>query len=109
LAEDVLAWLQEEEALQVGSAQFRDLKVSFDARRASNNVKTEENRKFIMAGSLAGGSCSGALCGLSLKASLPLPRLQAWFRAFKRINQASHCACHLSGLGHAAAGLDTER
>jgi hypothetical protein len=84
----VLDWLRKDECLTVGSGRFSTLDVSFAPERANINTKTEENRKFILAGSLSGGSCSGALCGLSLTMPLPVARLQAWVRAFKFANKA---------------------
>jgi hypothetical protein len=51
----------------------------------NRDVKTEEGHKFIMSGFL-GDCCSTSMCGLDLGLPLPLPRFQAWLRAFKAVN-----------------------
>ena len=86
---DVMQWILADEVFTVGSGHHADLKLDFSKARASSNVKTEEDRKFIMSGGLASGSCSVQMCGLSLKDNLPSSRLQSWFRAFKLANKAS--------------------
>ncbi len=73
----------------------------FSVISVARSSKTEENRKFIQAGSI--GRCSsGSMCGLSLKEPLPLPRLQAWFEAFKFRNalalQSLEASCRAAVL-----------
>ena len=82
-----------DEAPQPGSPAFEALAVDLDATRP--NVKSEEGRKFIMAGAL--GPCSsGAMCGLSLAKPLPLPRLQAWRDALLAANASAFEALQAS-------------
>ena len=50
------------------------------------DMKTEFNRKCIISGSMAAGSASAQMCGLSLAGSVPSGRLQAWFRAVRHVN-----------------------
>ena len=83
LAVEVLDWLRADEALKPGSPEFAALQVDFRAKRG--NAKSEEARKFIMAGAL--GECSsGRMCGLDLTRPLPLPRMQAWRKALLSVN-----------------------
>ena len=93
LATEVLEWLRADDALQPGSSAFRALGVDFQAARG--NAKSEENRKFIMAGALS--QCgTGKMCGLSLAEPLPLPRLQAWREAFLAVNAGTFEALEAS-------------
>ena len=48
--------------------------------------KTEQGRKFILAGWVMDEGCSGSMCGLSLSAALPAKRLQAWCMAWRWVN-----------------------
>jgi hypothetical protein len=80
---EILRWLQTDPALVPGSRAFHVVDVDFDTKR--KDVKTEEGRKFILAGSLS--QCSSSkMCALSVQAPLPLPRLVAWFAAFRAVN-----------------------
>ena len=85
VATEVVHWLQADPVLQPDTDEYAALDISFDARRA--NVKCEEGRKFVHSGH-TGVSCSSAMCGLSLKRQLPLPRVLSWLRAFKVVNSA---------------------
>lgn len=87
ISPDVLEWLQSDSVFDERSEEFKALAIDFKCSRA--NVKTEEGRKFILAGALGGGSCSTQMCGLSLRHELPSPRLQAWFSAFRHVNRVS--------------------
>ena len=79
-----LAWLRED--LQDTSS----LNVAFEGPGTKRrNVKVEEARKFILAGKMVEEPWSGSLCALSLAALLPLPRVRAWFEAFKQVNKHS--------------------
>lgn len=85
VAPEVVRWLQGDPALLPGSDEHKALDISFTAAR--ENVKCEEGRKFVRSGHT--GACSTtAMCGLSLKHELPLPRVLSWLRAFKSINAA---------------------
>ena len=75
---ETLTWLRQD----LADPSFLD--IDFEASRP--DVKTEENRKFIMSGKMCAEPASGAMCGLSLARLLPLPRLRAWFAAFKAAN-----------------------
>ena len=80
---DVLAWLRADDALVPGTPAFESLNLGWVSER--RNIKSEEGRKFILAGSL--GECAtSTMCGLSLATPLPLPRCQMWRRAFLAIN-----------------------
>ena len=92
-AAEVLAWLRADPALQPGSPEFAALAVDFGAKRS--DAKSEEGRKFILAGAL--GQCgSGEMCGLSLSRPLPLARVQAWRAAFLEANAAAFAALDAS-------------
>jgi hypothetical protein len=78
---ETLKWLQQD---------FDDtgpMDIDFTASR--RDVKTEEGRKFIMAGRMANDPACKTMCTLSLAKLLPLPRLRAWFAAFKIVNAES--------------------
>ena len=77
----VLQWLR---ADFVGPDAVQ-LDLDFSATRP--DVKTEEGRKFIMAGRMTHDTASGGCCALSLAKLLPVPRLRAWFAAFKQANK----------------------
>jgi hypothetical protein len=81
-----LRWLQEDPALVPGTPEHIALALDFNTTR--KNVKTEENRKFILAGALS--QCSSVkMCALSVETPLPLPRVLAWFAAFRGVNAAA--------------------
>ena len=84
---EVLRWLQSDPALQPGSPEWSALGVSFAG--CGPNFKTELAAKFIMAGYLGERPRSSQLCGLSLAAALPVPTVQAWFRAWLEVNADS--------------------
>ena len=111
LAVEVLHWLRGDPALVPGSEEFRALAVSFTAQR--EDAKSEEGRKFIMAGAMEGCS-STSMCALSLASLLPLPRLRAWRAAFLAVNQAAFEAMQASAhaaiqrLGHETRGKNGE-
>jgi hypothetical protein len=78
---ETLFWLQKD---------FDDtehLNIDFKASRV--DVKTEAGRKFIMSGRMVNDPASQTMCTLSLSKLLPLPRLRAWFAAFKIVNAES--------------------
>ena len=56
------------------------------ASAGRTNYKTEFSRKFIKSGSVGGHCSTGSMCGLSLAGTLPLPRVAAWFRAWRFAN-----------------------
>ena len=84
LAPEVLEWLRADVALTPGTPEHRALGLDgFDV--ATGNVKSEEGRKFILAGAM--GECSTtAMCGLSLRTPFPIQRVASWLRAFRRCN-----------------------
>ena len=84
LAVEVLEWLRADDSLRPGSPQFEALAVDFFAAR--RDAKSEEGRKFILAGAVDKTCGSGKMCGLSLAHVLPLSRLRAWRAAFMAIN-----------------------
>jgi hypothetical protein len=85
-APEVLAWLQADPALIAGSAQHDAMDVDFCASR--KNAKSEEARKFIVAGAI--GSCSStSMCSLDLDKPLPCMRVIAWHAAFCEANDHS--------------------
>ena len=84
MSPEVLRWVQGDPALQPGTPEWCALGVAFTG--GSLRTKTELNAKFILAGHLGERPRSSQLCGLSLAAALPVPRLQAWFRAFLDVN-----------------------
>jgi hypothetical protein len=89
VAAEVLEWLRAEEALQPGTPAFMALGVDFGAAR--KDAKSEEGRKFIMAGAL--GKCgTSSMCALSLAKPLPLERVQAWRAAFLAVNAGAFAA-----------------
>jgi len=93
MAPEVLEWVRGDPALQPGSPEFVALGVDFLARR--KNAKSEEGRKFILAGAF--GQCgSSALCGLSLAEEMPVPRLVAWRRALLQCNATAFAALDAS-------------
>jgi hypothetical protein len=75
---ETLSWLRQD----LADPSFLD--IDFEASRP--DVKTEEKRKFIMSGKMCAEPASGAMCGLSLAKLVPMPRLRAWFAAFKTAN-----------------------
>ena len=78
-----------------GFAGIRSIGVDFAAAHAY--AKSEDGRKFIMAGAL--GECgSSGMCGLSLRRALPLPRLQAWRLALLEVNAAAFAALQASAV-----------
>ena len=84
MSPEVLRWVQGDPALQPGTPEWCALGVAFTG--GSPRTKTELNAKFILAGHLGERPRSSQLRGLSLAAALPVPRLQAWFRAFLAVN-----------------------
>ncbi len=93
MAVEVLDWLRDDEALRPGTPAFQALAVDFQAAR--RDAKSEEGRKFIMAGAV--GECgSGNMCGLSLARPLPLRRLQAWHAALRYVNANAFAALDAS-------------
>lgn len=84
MAPEVLSWLRADEALNPGTAAFAALGVAFTGSRS--DAKTEERRKFIMAGAMVANIASSSNCALSLAALLPAPRVRAWLRAFRVAN-----------------------
>ena len=56
LAVEVLEWLRADEALVPGSPEFAALAISFQAAR--QDAKSEEGRKFIMAGAMCNNICA---------------------------------------------------
>lgn len=50
------------------------------------DFKTEEERKFIKAGSATDTMCTSSLCGLSLDRPLPVGRVLAWLSAWRWVN-----------------------
>ena len=55
-------------------------------RGGRTDYKTEFKRKFIKSGSVGEHCSTGHMCGLSLDKQLPLPRVVAWFRAWRYAN-----------------------
>ena len=94
MAVEVLEWLRADEALVPGSPEFAALAVSFDAAR--NDAKSEQGRKFIMAGAMADTIRTKSMCGLSLSRLLPLPRLRAWRKALMAVNAEAFAAMEAS-------------
>ena len=84
MSPEVLGWIQGDPALQPGTPEWSALGVAFTGR--GPKTKTELDAKFVLAGHLGERPRSSQLCGLSLAAALPVPRLQAWFRAFLDVN-----------------------
>ena len=84
MSPEVLDWIRGDAALKPGTPEWDQLHVSFQG--GSRVFKTELDAKFILAGYLGQRPRSSSLCGLSLAAALPVPRLQAWFRAFVDAN-----------------------
>jgi hypothetical protein len=85
MAPEVLEWLRDDAMFDSQTEAFRELNLTFKGKGKA--FKTEENRKWIRAGSLGGPAASGSLCGLSTADPLPGVRLQAWFRAFRQANE----------------------
>ena len=83
---DVLGWLRSDKAFVPGSPEHEALRIDFGDISDRDDAKSEEERKYILAGAL--GNCSSqAMCALSLKKPLPSGRVQAWFKAFKNVNE----------------------
>jgi hypothetical protein len=91
MSNEVLEWLRADSVFCPGSSDFRDLAISFTSTGDRKNVKVEAGRKFILAGAVGGGSCSTRMCTLDLTKDLPSHRLQAWFRAWRQVNEARSC------------------
>jgi hypothetical protein len=75
---EILEWLRADFANQEG------LKVDFKAARG--DAKSEEGRKFILAGRMVNEPASKTMCTLSIANVLPLPRLRAFWAAFMSVN-----------------------
>jgi hypothetical protein len=79
---EVLAWLRMD--------YLGEDRLAVDFQESSrNNVKVELNRKFILGGKLYSYPASHSMCTLRLEKDLPLPRLRAFFEAFKVVNSES--------------------
>jgi hypothetical protein len=88
MSHELVKWLRADPA-------FVDLKVTFDGK--GDDWKTEASRKWIKAGSLS--SCaSGSMCALKLKNPIPLPRIVAWFSAFRAKNADAFASMHKSAV-----------
>lgn len=79
LGVEVLEWLRQD---YEGEDPFT---VDFGAQNRTN-VKVEFDRKFILGGKLHHHPASDSMCTLSLAKDLPVPRLRAFFDAFKAVN-----------------------
>ena len=86
-ATEVVEWLRADPALQVGTPAFQALAVDFAAKR--KNAKSEENRKFILAGALTPTCGTASMCSLSLAQPLALRRVRAWRLAFGAVNASA--------------------
>lgn len=69
------------------------------ARAGRTDYKTEFGRKFIKSGSVGGHCNTNSMCGLSLATALPLPRVQAWFRAWRYANGEPLCRSRVRCMG----------
>lgn len=85
LPHEVLTWVRADPALCPGSAEWAALGVTFQGE--GKDFKTELASKWICAGHLGRGCSSGTLCGLSLGKPLPVPRVRAWFLAYRELNK----------------------
>ena len=94
LSVEVLAWLRADDALVPGSPAFEALAVDFSAVR--QNCKSEQDRKFILAGHVNDALPTRSMCGLTLNDALPLPRLRAWRHAFLAVNSVAFAAMQAS-------------
>ena len=85
MSAEELEWIRGDPVFQQGTAENNALGLVFVGKGC--DYKTEEGRKFIKSGSTASLSCgSGMCCALSTKKKFPVPRLHAWFSAFKAVN-----------------------
>jgi hypothetical protein len=76
---EVLEWLRRDyEGDDQFALDFQD--------QSRQDVKAENDRKFILAGKFISHPASGSMCTLSLQKDLPVPRLRAFFAAFKVVN-----------------------
>ena len=100
---DVLLWLRADPALS--AAGLKRLELSFDMK--DKRVKTEAGRKIIIAGYSYTRPPSKQMCCLSLAEPLPMPRFEAWAKAFRHFNADSLAAMSARAL-KAAAGLGPE-
>jgi hypothetical protein len=90
MTDDVLGWLRADGVLVPGAAAFEAHGIRFKENKGTvprPSVKIEQGRKWIMSGALGGGSCSKTMCTLDVSKDLPATRLQAWFRAFRSVNE----------------------
>ena len=62
------------------------------------NFKTEQGRKFVLAGKVGETCASASLCAMRLDNVIPVGRLQAWMSAFRYVNQ--DVCIKVSALGH---------
>jgi hypothetical protein len=98
-APEVLRWLQADPTFVEGSDPFKNLELDFGADR--KNAKSEEAKKFILAGAV--GDCSSsAMCGLLLHKPLPCRRVLAWHGAFCKAND--HTLVALGAAARVAVG-----
>jgi hypothetical protein len=80
---DTLRWLQ----LDLAHTTLDELGVVWEGRGV--NFKTEFEKKFILAGWVGHHPVCKSMCKLSLASPLPLPRVTAWFEAWKLENRDS--------------------
>jgi hypothetical protein len=85
MAAEVLSFLLKDPVLMPSSDEHAALELGFSTK--TKHVKSEEGRKCIIAGHM-GFYSSSSSCGLLLNKPIPLPRLRAWFFAWKRANAA---------------------
>ena len=81
----LLQWLRADPALQPGNEQFQALGVTFTGE--DKRWLTEEGRKFKLSGYLGQKCFSRQMCTSDLSQALPLPRVQAWFEAWRWVNK----------------------
>ena len=84
LAPEVLQWLRADPIFQANSSAQQELGLGLTIQ--ASNMRVEEDRKLLIAGSL--GACSSAaMCGLNISKPLPSARTCAWFLAFRECNK----------------------
>ena len=88
MAVEVLDWLRGD--LRTSSG----LDIDFKSARGRKNVKVEKGWKWILGGKMVHSVASGSMCKLNLDELLPLPRVRAFWEAFKKVNHATFQALH---------------
>jgi hypothetical protein len=78
---DTVTWLRQD----LDSEGVSALNIDFAAVK-SPNARSEDDRKYVVSGKLCTDVASSSLCAMSLAKLVPLPRLRAWFAAFKTAN-----------------------